>query len=58
MGFTDFKKPSPDSLLINGKGYFNCSMAVPAHPIRCKHASVPRVKFEGGRTRLRIVNTG
>ncbi|CAG8977769.1 hypothetical protein HYALB_00011154 [Hymenoscyphus albidus] len=49
---------APDSLVINGKGYFNCSMAVPARPVRCKHVAIPQLNLGKGKTRLRIVNTG
>ncbi|KAJ5684883.1 uncharacterized protein N7477_001228 [Penicillium maclennaniae] len=53
--------PVPDSLLINGVGSYNCSMAVPARPVDCVeqhsnltylHTDVPTV------FRLRVVNTG
>ncbi|CAG8948828.1 hypothetical protein HYFRA_00001951 [Hymenoscyphus fraxineus] len=54
----DYGKPAPDSLVINGKGYFNCSMAVPARPVRCKHVAIPQLNLREGKTRLRIVNTG
>lgn len=55
-------EPVPDSLLINGKGQFDCSMAVAARPVECKAISE---KALGGilgrvpkRTRLRLVNVG
>ena len=51
-------EPAPDSLLLNGKGFFDCSMAVPARPVDCKSLRLPHMKLPGGRNRLRIVNTG
>ncbi|KAH8888947.1 hypothetical protein GQ53DRAFT_723716 [Thozetella sp. PMI_491] len=50
--------PAPDSLLINGRGYFNCSMAVKARPVDCLPVEKPSVKLYASRVRLRIVNTG
>ncbi|RSL74535.1 hypothetical protein CEP53_000121 [Fusarium sp. AF-6] len=56
-------EPVPDSLLLNGIGRFNCSMAVPARPVVCSQKtsdelttllSPPRDKA----TRLRFVNAG
>ncbi|EFX01145.1 laccase iv [Grosmannia clavigera kw1407] len=51
-------EPSPDSLLINGRGYFACSMTVPANPVDCRLVQAPNVTLYGQRTRLRVVNTG
>ncbi|KAK5710203.1 hypothetical protein LTR17_019093 [Elasticomyces elasticus] len=51
-------EPAPDSLLLNGRGYFNCSRAVPARPLDCEVVEVPKVTLTARRTRLRIVNTG
>lgn len=59
--YTDWKnfkiEPAPDSLLLNGKGYFNCSMALKARPLDCETARVPTFPLPQ-RTRMRIVNTG
>lgn len=51
-------EPAPDSMLINGKGCFHCSMAVPAWPVDCEPVSVPGLYLPMRRTRLRIINTG
>ncbi|KAK5714874.1 hypothetical protein LTR17_016984 [Elasticomyces elasticus] len=50
-------EPAPDSLLLNGRGYFNCSRAVPARPLDCEVVEVPKLTLTARRTRLRIVNT-
>ncbi|KAJ4138626.1 hypothetical protein NW768_002476 [Fusarium equiseti] len=55
-------EPVPDSLLVNGQGKFNCSMAVPARPVNCSQVAQtelkPLFKSIGGNMRLRVVNTG
>ncbi|GKU06594.1 multicopper oxidase family protein [Fusarium langsethiae] len=56
-------EPVPDSLLLNGQGRFNCSMAVPARPVTCSQVTRHRLKpllkpVIGKSTRLRVVNTG
>ncbi|PHH92493.1 hypothetical protein CDD83_7130 [Cordyceps sp. RAO-2017] len=52
-------EPAPDSLLINGRGLFNCSMAVKARPVNCSAAERPTIVLTGSRrVRLRVVNTG
>lgn len=56
-------EPVPDSLVINGQGRYNCSMAVPARPITCKQLRASDLQpLLAGRsnvpTRLRLVNTG
>ncbi|KAH7137027.1 multicopper oxidase-domain-containing protein [Dactylonectria estremocensis] len=56
-------EPVPDSLLINGRGRFNCSMAVPARPLVCSQIAMRDLEallppLSGGLTRLRLVNTG
>ncbi|KAJ5218927.1 multicopper oxidase-domain-containing protein [Penicillium cinerascens] len=52
-------EPAPDSLLINGKGSYNCSMAVRAHPVECSPSEKPAVTFaESNSVILRVVNTG
>jgi FtsP/CotA-like multicopper oxidase with cupredoxin domain len=58
---TDIMQPVPDSLLINGIGHYNCSMAVPARPVDCveQHADLTYLHTEVNTAyRLRIVNTG
>lgn len=55
-------EPVPDSILVNGKGGFNCSNAVPARPLDCQ--VVPKdeavaLKLDGSRrSKLRVVNVG
>ncbi|WPG98304.1 multicopper oxidase [Acrodontium crateriforme] len=57
--YKNFKiEPVPDSMLLNGKGGYNCSMAVPARPLDCHEIEVPTLRLNSARTRLRIVNTG
>jgi FtsP/CotA-like multicopper oxidase with cupredoxin domain len=51
-------KPVPDSLLINGRGKFNCSMAIRSRPVDCHDVQQPSLRLEAGRTRLRVVNVG
>ncbi|TAQ85442.1 hypothetical protein B7494_g6220 [Chlorociboria aeruginascens] len=51
-------EPAPDSILMNGKGAFNCSQAVPSRPLECKYMQKPHLRMNGKRTRLRIINTG
>ncbi|KAI8711503.1 hypothetical protein NCS52_01414100 [Fusarium sp. LHS14.1] len=56
-------EPVPDSLLINGRGRFNCSMAVPARPVVCSQIEAyelaPLLNLSREKaTRLRFVNTG
>lgn len=56
-------EPVPDSLLINGHGRYDCSMAVPARPVECNQIGlgdmVPLLLHKPAtRTRLRVVNTG
>jgi FtsP/CotA-like multicopper oxidase with cupredoxin domain len=52
-------EPVPDSLLINGLGSFNCSMAARARPLECVQNSSPRLRINSRDPfRLRIVNTG
>ena len=56
-------EPVPDSLLVNGKGNFACTLAVPARPVECtpqeERRDLPLLRLEGGkRYRLRLVNTG
>ncbi|SCN87296.1 probable multicopper oxidase [Fusarium fujikuroi] len=56
-------EPVPDSLLVNGQGRFNCSMAVPARPVACSQVQLSDLNpliMSGSqkRVRLRVVNTG
>ena len=56
-------EPVPDSLLVNGRGRFNCSMAVPARPVVCSQIAVHELAplfypSSEKATRLRFVNTG
>ncbi|KAL4896570.1 multicopper oxidase-domain-containing protein [Aspergillus ambiguus] len=53
-------EPVPDSLLVNGLGYFDCPMAVPARPVDCVHhpISLSQMVPADNTYRLRIVNTG
>lgn len=56
-------EPVPDSLLINGRGRYNCSMAVPARPIVCKQQSgedlLPLLQNKpNDAVKLRVINTG
>ncbi|KAH6949235.1 Cupredoxin [Fusarium avenaceum] len=56
-------EPVPDSLLVNGQGRFDCSMAVPARPVVCSQIAVKELKpllrkVNNEKTRIRVVNTG
>lgn len=55
-------EPVPDSLLINGKGAYNCSMSVPARPVDCEQrrgSTIPRLSLESGKQyRFRVINHG
>lgn len=51
----------PDSLLVNGVGYFACSMAVPARPLDCIEQQIDSSFLDldpGTSYRIRVVNTG
>ncbi|KAK2810641.1 hypothetical protein FQN49_008520, partial [Arthroderma sp. PD_2] len=55
------QEPVPDSLLINGAGSFNCSMALPARPLDCVDSGYPspELLFDSGIShRVRLVNVG
>ncbi|KAF2103099.1 putative laccase-2 [Rhizodiscina lignyota] len=59
LDYRHFKiEPAPDSILVNGRGAFNCSRAVPSNPVECTDTERPAVSLPEGRTRLRIMNTG
>ncbi|KAJ5578572.1 multicopper oxidase-domain-containing protein [Penicillium hispanicum] len=54
-------EPVPDSLLINGAGRFNCSMAAPARPLDCLDRPLDSVFLNlepDIAYRVRVVNTG
>lgn len=55
-------EPVPDSVLINGRGGYNCSMAVPARPVDCTQrggATMPKLSLEPGKKyRFRVINHG
>ncbi|RDK43415.1 laccase [Aspergillus phoenicis ATCC 13157] len=54
-------EPVPDSLLINGVGHFDCSMAVPARPVDCvfRQMNLSYLDAKGDAAyRVRVVNTG
>ncbi|KAF4459766.1 hypothetical protein FALBO_13472 [Fusarium albosuccineum] len=56
-------EPVPDSLLVNGRGRLNCSMAIPARPIVCSQIAVNELKplfppSNNALMRLRLINTG
>lgn len=50
-------EPAPDSMLLNGKGYFKCSQATKANPVDCVETELSHLTLPG-RTRLRIINAG
>ncbi|TVY83467.1 Laccase-1 [Lachnellula suecica] len=52
------REPVPDSLLVNGMGAFDCSMAVQARPLHCIQLSQSPLVLKKERTRIRIVNVG
>lgn len=52
-------EPVPDSVVLNGRGSYDCSMAVPARPVVCTSVERPSLSLPNtGRTRLRLVNVG
>ena len=55
-------EPVPDSILINGAGVFNCSDAVPARPLDCKHRTSRELQMlaldRNQQNVLRVVNVG
>ncbi|KYK62117.1 hypothetical protein DCS_03264 [Drechmeria coniospora] len=51
-------EPAPESILINGRGSYNCSLAVPARPVNCSAVARPALALaHSHRVRLRVVNT-
>ena len=56
---TKVLKPGPDSLLINGLGFFECSMAIPAEPVNCSEVVNPELVLDKQmRYRIRLLNVG
>ena len=52
-------QPGPDSLLINGMGHFDCSMATPGAPVNCSEVEKPQMQLNKQRRyRARFVNVG
>lgn len=55
-------EPVPDSIIINGHGRYNCSMAVPARPVICQdiplNSSLSIFSTKDKVSRLRVVNVG
>ncbi|KAJ5365689.1 hypothetical protein N7517_008575, partial [Penicillium concentricum] len=54
-------EPVPDSMLINGAGYFDCTRAVPARPVDCfdQQVNTSFIDLDPHTTyRIRVVNTG
>ncbi|KAF2094977.1 hypothetical protein NA57DRAFT_15739, partial [Rhizodiscina lignyota] len=52
-------EPVPDSLLLNGVGAYNCSMATRARPLDCIQRTAPIFSFEESKHyRMRLVNVG
>lgn len=52
-------EPVPDSMLVNGRGAYNCSMAVRARPVDCEARVVPGMSLDFSRKyRLRVINHG
>ena len=41
-------QPAPDSMLLNGRGRFDCSKAAKARPINCSKVENPIVRLAGG----------
>ncbi|EFR03577.1 iron transport multicopper oxidase FET3 [Nannizzia gypsea CBS 118893] len=55
------QEPVPDSLLINGAGRFNCSMALPTRPLDCVDGGYPTPELlldSNTSHRIRVVNVG
>lgn len=52
-------EPVPDSVVLNGKGSYDCSMAVPARPVVCTSVERPSISLPtDSKTKLRVVNVG
>ncbi|KUJ15800.1 uncharacterized protein LY89DRAFT_783068 [Mollisia scopiformis] len=52
-------EPCPDSLLVNGLGYFECGMATHGSPVDCSEVEKPWILLDKVlRYRVRLVNVG
>jgi len=53
-------EPVPDSILVNGIGYYNCTKAIPARPVECfRKEQKTSMLFDVAKVyRLRIINSG
>ena len=52
-------EPVPDSLLVNGQGFFNCSKALKSRPLDCGLLpSLPQFVPRAGKSRVRVINVG
>ncbi|KAH8900175.1 hypothetical protein GQ53DRAFT_869529 [Thozetella sp. PMI_491] len=52
-------EPAPDSLLVNGLGQFECSMAIPSSPVNCTEIERPWLSLDKKKNyRVRLVNVG
>lgn len=61
VSISNVQQPVPDTLLINGVGYFNCSAATIARPVDCTEQPVNTsfLKMDSDVAyRIRVVNTG
>ncbi len=53
------RQPGPDSLLINGLGYFECSMATAGAPVDCSEVERPWLVLDKNQSyRVRLINVG
>lgn len=58
------QEPVPDSILVNGRGRYNCPMAIPVHhPVQCNQVEaqdmLPLFQLKPSkRTKLRVVHVG
>lgn len=51
-------EPAPDSLLVNGRGSFNCSRSSRMTLSECKSLPKPELRPRGRTSRVRIINVG
>ena len=51
-------EPSPDSLIINGVGSFNCSRSSRLKTSQCMSLQRPELRTRGRKSRVRIINVG
>ncbi|KAH8802618.1 laccase iv [Xylogone sp. PMI_703] len=52
------REPVPDSIVINGRGAYNCSMAVLSRPLECMTFPGPELLQRKKKSRVRVINTG